>query len=852
MSRKWIRGTFLAIVAAALLAAPELLSPRNAGWADVGELPEPGGLVTPGDKTDEIRMKSESVLFSVRPEDGTFAGQYATYYAHVTADFVMQNLTSKAVSKDLFFPFHSWFDLPMYQDPANAVMRQADNVHVLVEGKEVQTRYAELPVSRQEDVIAVVFPISFSAGSETAIRVEYDVRAVSEPKTPSLSLRYMMQTGSHWAGTIGNGKVVFEFWQPVDSKTALSYANDFFQVTDGRLEWDFTDLEPTPDHDITVTFEPSALETWAGRPPYLKDIQASAPAATGIPDADCLRTVCDMIGGTWYSSPAYLLDTAGTERGWVIEQAKDSGEAWLQIDLDQAHTVAGLLIRTGVREQLWSRDAEPEEVYDTYRRPKTVTVTLPDGTTRSVSLEDRPAEWQMIPLPGIPTSSIRLSFPDGYPGTFRGDAYLGIGRIQLIGVDAGGAGAEPAGACTGPNLLRNGDLEEGFDGRGTGTGWNPFNSGEGATYTFSGDRWSRAVYHGTSSQLVTVASYALSAGADRSVGIYQAVAGLEIGAEYELSMAGLLREEAAHPGEDPYRYRVQWALAEGDADWTQVTDWQEVPWDTLYLRTEPGAFSTHSTRLFAPGDSATLFIRAWKKWATPDRELDVNLDAMALRKCEPEPTCQVWDLAHDLRLYPGQENPNSDSYGNRAVWRFLRREDDSWPEALRYQPLAYFTNRALGIQGLEQWTDSMHAGSELDMLPAIGINSTGQVQSYGTLAWPAHAVRVHPADVPVVVGWRSSVSGRVRVSGLIRDMDPNCGNGILWSIDLGKTTLTSGSLGNGEAHDWAGGEDGTLRSVAVSKWDFLYFIVDPNGEMGCDSTELTIRIEPAACPASAP
>jgi hypothetical protein len=43
-----------------------------------------------------------------------------------------------------------------------------------------------------------------------------------------------------------------------------------------------------------------------------------------------------------------------------------------------------------------------------------------------------------------------------------------------------------------------------------------------------------------------------------------------------------------------------------------------------------------------------------------------------------------------------------------------------------------------------------------------------------------------------------------------------------------------------------------LRSVAVNRWDFLYFIVDPHGEMGCDSTELTIRIESAACPMSAP
>ena len=224
MSKRVFSRVLLALLAASLLAASDLLSPREASFADVGELPEPGGLVTPGDKTDEIRMKSESVLFSVRPNDGTFPQEEAEYYAHVTADFVMENPTSKAVSKDLFFPFHSWFDLPMYQDPANAVMRQAANEKVLIDGKGVQTRYAELAISPKEGMVAVEFPVTFPAGSETAIRVEYDVRAVHEPKTPSLSFEYMMQTGSHWAGTIGSGRVIFEFWRPVDSKSVFSSA----------------------------------------------------------------------------------------------------------------------------------------------------------------------------------------------------------------------------------------------------------------------------------------------------------------------------------------------------------------------------------------------------------------------------------------------------------------------------------------------------------------------------------------------------------------------------------------------------------------------------------------------------
>ncbi len=256
---KSFRQLFLLILAASLLVAPGLLSPHQVSWADVGELPYPGGLVTPGDKADEIRMKSESVLFSVRPDDGTFAEQEAQYSAHVTADFVMQNLSSRAVSKDLFFPLHSWQELSVYQEPADAVMQQAKNVKVWVDGKEIQVSYADLALSPQEKVVAAVFPVRFPAGRETAIRVEYDVRAVNEPKSPSLSLKYMMQTGSHWAGTIGSGQVIFEFWQPVDSKSAFFYINDFFQIKDGRLEWDFTDLEPTR---ITTSRSPSSLPPW--------------------------------------------------------------------------------------------------------------------------------------------------------------------------------------------------------------------------------------------------------------------------------------------------------------------------------------------------------------------------------------------------------------------------------------------------------------------------------------------------------------------------------------------------------------------------------------------------------------
>jgi hypothetical protein len=252
-------------------------------------------------------------------------------------------------------------------------------------------------------------------------------------------------------------------------------------------------------------------------------------------------------------------------------------------------------------------------------------VSLSSGLIRTVILADRPKEWQVIVLPDQPTTHIRLTFLDSFGGVGKGNDYLGVSRIELLGVDSGGA-------CGGPNLLRNGDFEQGFSGEGTALDWTGFNAG-GAIYTLSAEAWPAAVYEGQRSQLIAISTRGIPGSADRYAGIYQVVGGLAPGSAYELSLAGLLREEAAHPKEDPYRYRVQWALAPGEPGWTEVMAWQELPWDTYSLRTQPGAFAPYTARLLAPSQTATLFLRVWKKWATTGREVDLNLDAIALRRC---------------------------------------------------------------------------------------------------------------------------------------------------------------------------------------------------------------------------
>jgi hypothetical protein len=41
---------------------------------------------------------------------------------------------------------------------------------------------------------------------------------------------------------------------------------------------------------------------------------------------------------------------------------------------------------------------------------------------------------------------------------------------------------------------------------------------------------------------------------------------------------------------------------------------------------------SHYTQSFeAPAEKITLFVRAWKKWGTVQRELDVNVDCLTLK-----------------------------------------------------------------------------------------------------------------------------------------------------------------------------------------------------------------------------
>jgi hypothetical protein len=185
------------------------------------------------------------------------------------------------------------------------------------------------------------------------------------------------------------------------------------------------------------------------------------------------------------------------------------------------------------------------------------------------------------------------------------------------------------------SFLENGGFEEGFYSKWVGevgNAWGWFNNGGPAAYGYYDDTWPPVVAEGEHSQLLEINTYGRSGSApDRYAGIYQTVEGLTVGATYELSMKGMIRALANDPDIVGFNYRVQWGYTlDGSTEWREVDNWVEVPWNRVYPRLEPGRIRNYSASFKAPSEKITVFIRAWKKWGTAMKELDVNLDSIKL------------------------------------------------------------------------------------------------------------------------------------------------------------------------------------------------------------------------------
>jgi hypothetical protein len=196
------------------------------------------------------------------------------------------------------------------------------------------------------------------------------------------------------------------------------------------------------------------------------------------------------------------------------------------------------------------------------------------------------------------------------------------------------AGAQQAGVCTGYNYIHNGNFESGFvqyPAATVGANWSFFNNNGQANYGYYDEQWTRVIQDGAHGQLLEINTNNMPqpGDANRVNGIYQVVTGLTPGATYEFAMWGLMREANADPNADPGRYRMQWGYALGGSA-VNIVNWTDIPWNVVYDRLNPGPMLPFSVQFQAPSSSLVIGIRAVKKSADANLELDVNVDAIRL------------------------------------------------------------------------------------------------------------------------------------------------------------------------------------------------------------------------------
>ena len=198
-----------------------------------------------------------------------------------------------------------------------------------------------------------------------------------------------------------------------------------------------------------------------------------------------------------------------------------------------------------------------------------------------------------------------------------------------VATDAGGFGER----------ISNGSFEEGFGYNGIALNWKAFNNAGRALYGYQDDSDHLLVFDGKHSQLVEINTLHNNVtDPERISGIYQTVS-VVAGTPYTLNIRGMIRIMEYDLDKDNWSYVVEWGMdPTGSDDWTKVKQWNTLPWQTTYLQTKPGKFLEYTTSITPPSNKITLFFIARKKFAVPNKLLDVNFDGISLFGMRPPDT----------------------------------------------------------------------------------------------------------------------------------------------------------------------------------------------------------------------
>lgn len=134
-------------------------------------------------------------------------------------------------------------------------------------------------------------------------------------------------------------------------------------------------------------------------------------------------------------------------------------------------------------------------------------------------------------------------------------------------------------------------------------------------------------------------------------------------------------------------------------------------------------------------------------------------------------------------------------------------------------------------------------------LPTVVANASDQhVRIPGNMR--PHGVAVHPTPThAVAVGWLSPVAGIMRVEGRVVHAHPECGNGVVWSLERRRGS-TRQRLAEGGSTGSKPVEVGPIEGLAAEPGDLISLLIGPrDGNHACDLTDVSLKLVDTADPA---
>jgi tetratricopeptide (TPR) repeat protein len=231
-----------------LIICSLLIGNFRVGLADIAP-PEqpPGGNPAPGVETTQVRMVDESVVIDVIPTtpEGTL-GQ-----AKVTAKFTMQNMGKESETLTVRFPLTSAYGT--YYGT-----KEIANFKVKVNEESVPTHKIDSDYSGDYAGPWAEFTVTFPPGEEVEIEVSYYVDGMGE--YPYIALKYILETGAGWNGTIGSADVIVRFPYEVNPQNVIFDTEIGWSTTtpggtvDGKeIRWHFEDFEPDVASNFSIS-----------------------------------------------------------------------------------------------------------------------------------------------------------------------------------------------------------------------------------------------------------------------------------------------------------------------------------------------------------------------------------------------------------------------------------------------------------------------------------------------------------------------------------------------------------------------------------------------------------------------